>query len=99
RDGDFESFSLRHHPETGMPEIINAELTNEKKQEMLHEIFAGGDLGYRELLDTVRMRFGPVGEMMPESKGKELIRVAVDKGWIIKEGKDRSPSVKYSYPT
>lgn len=97
RDGDFEPFSIRHHPITGMPEILNAGLNGEKKKEIFHEILKEGDLGYTDLLEKVKVAFAnDDGDKLPELKAKALIRVATDQGWIIKIGKDRSPSAKYS---
>jgi len=97
RDGDFDSFSIRHHPNTGMPEILNAGISGEKKKEIFDEILKAGDLGYTELLEKVKVGFAnDDGDKLPELKAKALIRVATDQGWIIKIGKDRSPSAKYS---
>lgn len=98
RDGDFEPFTIRHHPLTGMPEILNEALSEQQKKERFHEILDGGELGYKELLEKVRERFGDKEEPLPEGKAKNLIRLATDKEWITKIGKDRSPNARYAKP-
>lgn len=93
REKPFDPFDFTHSP-TGLPELLGVIVeSNTSKNEVvkrLTEIFEDSSLRFAELTELVSQHFGKGATV-----AKRMIRDWVRQGWILKSGKDRSPSTTY----
>lgn len=90
----FEPFMFTHGA-TGLPEIIGMQIgesahAQDDQIKLLQQVFEDQTLKHPELKEQIRNYFG-VGD----TKAKQLIVKFVNKKWIMKSGKDRSPNTFY----
>lgn len=90
----FEPFMFTHGP-TGLPEILGAVIGEERvndddKFKKLQAAFDEQTLKYKDLMISVKAQFG-VGD----NRARQLISSAVSRGWVMKNGRDRSPDATY----
>jgi hypothetical protein len=90
REKPFDTFAFTHGP-TGLPEIIGvpagATQDTQDQIEKLQKAFEGETLRYKELLEQIEIHFD-----MGEVTAKKQIQKFVNRGWIMKSGKERSTS-------
>lgn len=89
----FDNFAFTHGA-TGLPEVVGVPMKEQMAQDdqidRLEAVFEGEALKHKDLLIAMKAQFS-VGE----SKAKQLIADYVRRGWVIKSGKDRSPTTTY----
>ena len=94
RDIPFESFAFTHNDQ-GLPEIVGTPLkgkvmTDKDRKLRLTQCFEDGNLSYKEFTEGVKVSF-EVGT----NKAGNLISEFMRLGWVVKNGKDRSPDTVY----
>lgn len=94
RDGDFEKFAFTHD-DNGLPEVVSMPvkgevLTEVEQKERLKNAFDGELLKRGDLIKAIKSHF-EVGK----TKAEGLLTRYTRNGWIIKNGKDRSPNTVY----
>ncbi len=94
RDGDFDSLNLSHNPVTGNPDIIE-DVTVEEKKQRLRIVLGNRRFKRSELVVEMRAKFNSNSSQLSERKAKNVLNLAIENNWITKEGKARSPGVRY----
>jgi len=93
REKPFETFAFTHSA-TGLPEIVGVPAGQSADTsghiEKLHQIFDGDTLKYGELMESIQTHFD-IGKL----GAKKLIVKFTNRGWLLKNGKDRSPLAVY----
>lgn len=94
RDVPFESFAFTHNAE-GLPEVVTTPIKGEVMTEAdrrarLRAAFDGELLKYADVLDGIRLHF-KVGL----NKAGQLLAEFQRSGWVMKNGKPRSPDTVY----
>lgn len=94
RDLPFESFAFRHNNE-GLPELVSVPIKGQvlseyEQKERLKFVFESDLLKRNEVIEGIKTHF-EIGN----SKADKLLGYFIRLGWIVKNGKDRSPDAVY----
>lgn len=95
RDLPFEPFTIQHGNE-GLPEVLGAPLkggnalTEDESKKRLEFVFDGEALKRKDLVEGIKQHF-EVGR----DRASKLLATYQRKGWVVKNGKDRSPQTVY----
>ena len=86
-----------------MPEIVEniifvrtPEISEDRKIAMFREILEHESLKHSNLLLHIRTKLGNGSELFPLKRGRKEINNALEKDWIIRIGRYRSPTARYS---
>lgn len=94
RDIPFESFAFTHNSE-GLPELVNMPikgkaLTDTEQKTRLYYVFEDEPKKYNEVIDGIKNHFEA-----GTNKAGVLLADYLRRGWIVKNGRDKSPETVY----